>query len=339
MKSLSKRKNTKANTLRHAIVAALTAGSVAVAGPAFSDGKVTYDQVDKTLHIPVVHAGTDQYEVTMIQEETGNGLLRFVVIELSLTSKVSFQDSQTPDFGEKTLTLTKLVSEFSTEEFEVFDPLEMRNKTFRVIPVNDVLTKVYGDDWKTREEVLVKAADGFESSIAVEQFLNFDGYLAFEQVQRPQFIAVKDADGKYVELGPFWLIWDNETDKDSQASNTYFWPYQVAGFDFVTFADRFANALPPAGSSAEVQSGFEAARKHCLVCHKVNGDGGSKAPDFIKGGLVAGKSEDRLTQLALDRDAHPKSEVTGMVLREEIPNRDQVAAEIAAYLKAMDANK
>ncbi|EDN70772.1 hypothetical protein BGP_0243 [Beggiatoa sp. PS] len=47
------------------------------------------------------------------------------------------------------------------------------------------------------------------------------------------------------------------------------------------------------------------------------------------------KSDERLKQLILDREALP--EVSGMVLREEVANRDQVADDIIAYLRAMDA--
>jgi hypothetical protein len=335
MKFLSKRKNLKANKLRQSILAALTVGCVAVASPVFGDGKVTYDPVESALHIPVVHIGYDQYKVTMKHEETGEGPFKFVISELSLLSQLKFEDSKKPNFG-KTLTLTELVAKFPPKEFKVFDPLENREKTFRGIPTNDVLDLVYGKDWQKREEVLVKARDGFASSIAVKQFLSDDSFLAFEQVNRPQFIVVKASDGKYVELGSFWLIWDNKDNPALQGAGSYFWPYQAASFDLVTFAERFTNAVPPDGSSEQVQRGFKATRTYCLFCHKVNGDGGWSASELIKDRTVI-KSAEKLKEMILDREAH--HEVSGMVLREEIPGRDQVADDIIAYLMAMEEAK
>jgi hypothetical protein len=324
----------QAKTLRTAIFTVLTVGGMTLTGPAFSDGKVTYNAADGTVQIPVVHAGSDQYNVTMQYEPTEDGLLKFVVTEASLLSQLTFKDSANSDFG-NTLTLIEMLAEFQSQDIEVSDPIEKRNKTFRAIPINAVLTKIYGDDWQTREEVLVSALDGFKSSIAVEQFLSYNGYLAFEQVNRPQFVLVKASDGKYVELGPFWLIWDNLTNAELQASDSYFWPYQVASFDLVTFAERFTNAVPPEGSSESVQQGFVAARKYCMHCHKVNGDGGNKSADLIQAELIATKTDERLKEVILDREALPN--ISGMVLREEVANREQVADDIIAYLRTMEA--
>ncbi len=88
MKYLSKAKNVKGRKLCPAILAALLAiGCSAVMGQAFGDCKVTYNTSDKTLHIPVVHVGKDQYEVGMKQEETGECQSKFVVTEVSPVSR------------------------------------------------------------------------------------------------------------------------------------------------------------------------------------------------------------------------------------------------------------
>jgi cytochrome c2 len=110
----------------------------------------------------------------------------------------------------------------------------------------------------------------------------------------------------------------------------------LAGFELVKFTDLFANSIPPADSSEQIQTGFLSTREFCMNCHKVNGDGGKKAPDLIQAGLVANNTNARIKELITNINVAP---VSGMVLRDELPNRDQVADDIIAYLKAMETKK
>jgi hypothetical protein len=329
----------KTKTLHSTIFTVLTVGCVTIAGPAVGDGKVTYNPIDETVHIPTVHIGTDQYEVKMKHEETGDGLLKFAVTDLSLISQLTFKDSANPNFS-RIFTLTEMLAQFPSITVEVLEFLENRPMTFRGITVNALFDTVYGDDWRNREEVLFTALDGFQSSIPVEQFLQYDSFVAYEYAdanKRPSFVLIKDNDGKFIDLGPFWLVWDNLSKPSLQGSVSYGWPYQLASFELVTFAERYPNSVPPANTTENVQSGFLAARVYCMACHKVKGDGGNKAPDLIQADLVSTKTDERLKQLILDREALP--DVSGMVLREEVANRDQVADEIIAYLRAIDASQ
>lgn len=327
MKDRKKAGNVKAKMLGSAILLA----TGLLAQPAFGDAKVTYNPGTGYAHLPTVHSGTDQFEIKM--KRLGE-LFTFAVTESSLISKLTFEDSKDSSVNQ-TLTLTELIDRFSSKEIDIYDPIENRSKTFRVIETNAVLDFVY-PSWRNREEFSIAAIDGFISPIAVEQFTTYKSYLAFEQIKRPQFVLVKASDGKYVELGPFWLVWDNGDTEGHSASNTYFWPYQASSFDLVTFKERFANAAPPTGSPKQVEDGFVAARKYCLPCHQVNGDGGNKAPDLIEKKLVEEHTDSEIENFILNVEAAPES---GMALRDEIPNRKQVAKDIIVYLNKMDANK
>jgi len=308
--------------------ALLSAGWMVISQAALSDGKVTYNTMDGTMHVPKVQVGLDQYEVRIKQQ--GNEL-KYVLTEATLISMLKFKDSENPDFS-KMLMLSELAAQFPPQEIKIFDPVENREKTFRAIPTNAVLDKVYGADWRNREEMVIAALDGYESAISVSRFLKYNSYIAFEDVNRPQFILVKAADGKLVELGPFWLVWDNLNQPELKAWVSYGWPWQMGSIDFTTTAKRFANSKPPEDSSENVKRGFESTREFCMNCHKVNGDGGTKGPELIETGDVAEVSKEKLKQMITDLNATP---ATGMVLRDEIPNRDQVADDIVAYLYAM----
>jgi len=314
-------------------LASLTLGGLmTIAQPAFSDSKVTYDPNTGMVYIPRVQVGNDQYEARMKYESEQT---RFVLTETKLISALVFKDREQPNFN-KILTLTEIVAQLPKIDIEVFDPVENRNKTFRGVSTNALLDLIYGEQWRNREELLTTALDGYQSSFPVERLLKYDSYVAYEQIDRPQFILIKAADGKLVDLGPFWLIWNNITYPELKASVSYAWPWQLAGFELVKFADLFANSIPPADSSEQIQTGFLSTREFCMNCHKVNGDGGKKAPDLIQAGLVANNTNERIKELITNINVAP---VSGMVLRDELSNRDQVADDIIAYLKAMEIKK
>lgn len=333
MKNLSKAKNIRPKMLGSAILLATSL----MAQPAFGDGKVTYNPVDGYVHIPTVHVGQDQFEVKMKRE---GELFKFVVTDSTLTSKLTFEDTENPDFT-KTFTLTEIVNLLPPQDVDIYDPTENRNKTFRGVPTNELLDLVYGVDWRNREEMATVALDGYRSSLPIERYLKYDSYVVYEDVKRPQFILVKSEDGKYVELGPFWLVWDNVTFPELKASVSYGWPWQQVGFKLAKFTDLFANSAPPEGSPENVKQGFLEAREFCMSCHKINGDGGKIGGELIQTGIIEKTDDRRMKDLILDIDivltAFPNA--SGMVLRSELPNREKVADDIIAYLNAMDANK
>ncbi len=293
----------------------------------FADGPVTFDFDSETLKIPTVHIGLDQYEVDMKQKA---GSLDFSVTSAKLISKLEFSNS---DGLIGTKTLTELAELLPIKEMEVYDPIENRNKTYRGFATNDVLDLVYGKSWREGEEFAVAALDGYVSSNSVEHYLTYNSLLAFEDANRPQFILIKAKDGKYVELGPFFLVWDNINSPELLDFVSYGWPWQSISFDLVTFNERFGKAIPPEGSSEQVQKGFKSTRKFCLACHTVNGNGGWLGGDIA---FSANKFDDATIKSYITEPGAIDVDASGsMVLRDELPNRDQVADDIIAYLNAM----
>jgi len=114
---------------------------------------------------------------------------------------------------------------------------------------------------------------------------------------------------------------------------SYGWPWQSISFDLLTFEDRFGKAIPPEGSSEQVQRGFKSTRKFCLACHTMNGDGGWLSGTDLFG--TADKFDDATIKRYITEFGAVGPDVSGMILRDEIPNRDQVADDIIAYLNAM----
>ena len=163
----------------------------------------------------------------------------------------------------------------------VWEPHERKEVTFKAFAADDLLTKVYGADWRKSEEALFTCADGFQPSLPTAEFDAHKGYLAFEREDDPDFSVASADNGEKVSLRPLYLIWENIKDASIRKQGTIpGWPYQVTSVDLIRFADRFPRMAPPAGSSADVRRGFFEFRKRCLACHTVNGDGGGKGVEL-----------------------------------------------------------
>ena len=97
--------------------------------------------------------------------------------------------------------------------------------------------------------------------------------------------------------------------------------------------------LPPPGSSEQVRRGFHHFRTQCAACHTINGDGGGKAPELNYPESIVEyiKPEYLKRWILAPQTVRYNTMMPG--LGEEISNREQVAAEIIAYLKAMSGAK
>jgi cytochrome c2 len=180
----------------------------------------------------------------------------------------------------KTMTLAEVEALVPPQAITVFEPHEMKEVTYKVIPVNALFDKIYGDAWKHVDEALFTCKDGYQPEMPVERFLKYRGLFAVERTGA-EFSVIKLAEGSVkADLGPLYLIWDNASKPELRAEDLLNWPYQVTTVDFVTFDDRFPHMVPPKGSTTKVKRGFQEFRRNCFACHAVNGDGGKKAIDL-----------------------------------------------------------
>jgi cytochrome c2 len=181
----------------------------------------------------------------------------------------------------RTISLAELEKLVPPREITIWEPHEKTEGAFEAFAADELLTKIYGDDWKKSEEALFTCSDGFQPSIPMAEFSNHHGYLAFARKGGADFSAVNPDSHEKVPLGPLYLIWENIKDASIRNQGTIpGWPYEVTTIDLIQFAERFPLLSPPAGSSAEVKHGFLEFRKRCLSCHTVNGDGGAKGVEL-----------------------------------------------------------
>jgi mono/diheme cytochrome c family protein len=225
------------------------------------------------------------------------------------------------------------------QSLKVFETHERQNRVYRVVPVRAVFEKVFGKDWEKAQEIVFTSLDGFQPSIPVKKFLEHGAYFAFASEDDAPFTLTNKLQNKeIVPLGPVYLVWDNIGSKELLEAGAMDMPYQIKSID-LKIETTFPNMIPPTGSLEQVQRGFEHFRRYCAACHTINGDGGGKAPELNYPVSVAEYIKpDHLKRWILEPQGI-RYNTPMPALGEEISNREKVADEIIAYLKAMSEAK
>lgn len=235
------------------------------------------------------------------------------------------------------LTLAELQKRLPTVALTLHEPHELAPRVYKAFALEPLLREVYGTRWQAHDELLVTCWDGYQPSVPGPYIHAHKGYLAYAS-----------ADGKPFELhtqtkgvqpaGPFYLVWDNLTDKSMHPDESHYWPYQVHVLDIISFDARFANTSPPPNASAAARRGFTEFRRYCLMCHAINGQGGTQAELNYPVNITEYYDLQRLDQWIKDpQSIRDKAEMKGLF--PELPERDRVVSDIIEYLKAMKDRK
>ncbi len=158
----------------------------------------------------------------------------------------------------------------------VADPHEHRDIELEGVSATKLFDAVFGPTWRGADDVVATCRDGFHPSIPVKTFLEHDAYFAFARPESADF-AIQETPTKRADVGPYYVVWSKGAGDDPPEPA---WPYQVTGVEVTDFATRFAAVIPPAGSDALTQEGFERFRTFCLPCHTINGRGGGSGPEL-----------------------------------------------------------
>jgi mono/diheme cytochrome c family protein len=169
------------------------------------------------------------------------------------------------------------------ETVRIDDPYYGAEKSFRAFPLRCVLALGLGPLGATfdREQVFLRARDGYVKSAAGARLAEDGGYLAFADARRtpeggePRWDPI---DRRQVDPGPYYLVWTKPQQRDGHG---YPWPYQLAAIEIASFDTQYPHTLPRTaapGSAAWV--GFAVFRDDCVSCHAVNGEGGTIGPEL-----------------------------------------------------------
>lgn len=228
----------------------------------------------------------------------------------------------------------KLVPSKTLPVYEMHDDTEKR---YVGLPMNDLLTAIYGKEWSQSEEILFTCRDGYQPTVPVAEFTKYPSYLA-HAIEGGAFVVDNKAQNeKNIDLAPFYLVWDDVTRPELRKKGMGNWPYQLIGADLVSFKDRFPNLAPPEKSSPQVVRGFLAFRNNCLACHSVNGNGAPKAVELNYPASVTEYMKEAWLEKWILSPASVRYNSTMPALGGDEPKK--VVKDIIAYLKIMAKNK
>ena len=218
----------------------------------------------------------------------------------------------------------------------VFEVHERRERQYSAYSARSILDQVFGQRWRTADEIIFSCRDGYQPAIPVAKFLAYDAYFAVANADNSPFMLDNILQNhETVELGPVYLIWDNRKFPVLLEEGASDMPYQIIGVELASFAARFPEMFPSAPVSAEVKRGFLHFRKYCMACHTMNGQGGSKAPELNYPVSVTEYFKPEYLRRWIDDPASLRFNTLMPALAAAIPKREQVIEEIIAYLAAM----
>jgi len=223
---------------------------------------------------------------------------------------------------------------------KIFEIHEKRGHIYKAYSARAIFDKTFGKDWEKAGEIVFISMDGYQASIPVTKFLSYDAYFAFAHDDDSPFTMTNVLqNNEAVPLWPLYLIWDNIKSTVLIEDGASDMPYQVKSIELTAFATRFPNLSPPANASAEAQYGFMHFRKYCMACHRINGEGGGKAPELNYPTSVVEYIKPEYLTRWIENPSSIRHNTLMPGLAQEIPNRAKVTKEIVAYLKAMSTTK
>ncbi|MBF7731421.1 c-type cytochrome [Pseudomonas sp. N040] len=148
-----------------------------------------------------------------------------------------------------------------------------RPMRYRAVPLRTLLPGVGAD-----QHVQAVAMDGFVAELPAAPLLQEEGSVAWLAIEEPGTPWPGLAAGK-AGAGPFYLVWENPA---ASAIGPEQWPFQLAALrTTASVSQRFPALVPAADAPDDVQQGFVQFQKHCLACHRLNGEGASEfGPDL-----------------------------------------------------------
>lgn len=242
------------------------------------------------------------------------------------------QDASVP----QVLSLSQLQQRIPSIELTTAEPhTANRLQQYRGFSFNKLLDEIYGEHWRSSEEVVFHCLDGFQAMIPVSHFRKYNTVLAYAMPDRAEFkLSSETAYKKEIDLAPFYLVWDTEKNQEVRNLDINFWPYQVSSIELVHHTEN-SRIHPPKSSSESVRRGFEGVRQHCLPCHSLNGEGGGKAPELNYPVNVTEYFREEWLKQWIDNPAKLRWNVKMPPLQANLENRQRLIEDIVEYLKVM----
>lgn len=215
-------------------------------------------------------------------------------------------------------------------------PLKPVNATYLGYPVIPVLDQLFGDKWRQADALIgFESKDGYLSMIPATQLLSYPAFLVYARADGDDFSVETHPLNDRVDLGPWYLVWDNLLNPRLLSDGATYWPYQVEKIGLIDASSKAK--LFPKMMPEQYKEGEQYTEKYCLSCHQLNGVGGHKVPIDL-GAWVANQSFARFATWVLDPSGkNPMTQMPSLAPERPASERQLIARQIYGYLRAMGA--
>ena len=204
-------------------------------------------------------------------------------------------------------------------------------RVYLAYPARVILDSILGKDWlKPGNNIRFKALDGYASVVDADALAGQHAFLAFAMADGSAFKVDNALQNETnIELGPWYLVWDNISDPALLRDGAVQWPYQVKE---VEIADGGDAQLFPGALDEKFTAGGKLVKFHCITCHKVNGYGGDKVSVDLAEIAKSKPREELITWVLAPRSVKTDTTMPGLTPEWPEDERRQAAEAISDYL-------
>lgn len=175
----------------------------------------------------------------------------------------------------------ELLQRFKMETVRVWDPFEQAEVAFDATPLPAVLDAGLGPSWRSRQDLLFVAKDGYTAPLPVARLLAKRAWLAVAKAgKRP--LQIKPKAGGSIDAAPYYVIWDSLADQELRAEGDHGWPFQTVRIEVADLAQRWPKLQVSERAGPAAQRGAAVFLGWCLPCHAIAGQGGSVGPELAE---------------------------------------------------------
>lgn len=229
----------------------------------------------------------------------------------------------------KTLKFDDLKKNYKSHRISVYNYHIKRSEIYNGFDFKEILRDVYGDESRNYFGIKVTTRDKYSPIIEMYKFQERRPYLAFKRADQEPFTTIKYYADKVVDLGPYYLIWEEDYKKDAARRRDH-WPYKITGFTLVNEPPR--SLRPGKNAAKDLHWGYKNFLKQCISCHQLNGFGGSKGGELLSSGIIKKRTDDYLMKFIDNpRKVDPKSTMDPFPTKIDI--RKKRIKDIVQYLR------
>jgi len=190
-----------------------------------------------------------------------------------------------------TMALSQIVSKVTPVTLEIHDPYYGKMKRFRAVPLAPVVELGFAslDVPLAQQEYLLRANDGFTVPMRGSVVFESGGHIAFADLDVPDWEPIGP---RKSNPAPLYLVWSGS----QQTIQSHPRPYQLAVIEMTSFDVAFPHVVPKdSPQDGPARRGLALFRKHCILCHAMNREGGRVGPELnVPQSIVEYRPEDQI---------------------------------------------